>query len=113
LENRRVLEAVEALHAGDLRRLGQLFNASHASQRDDYETSTPEIDALVAIGQKDPAVFGARLTGGGFGGSVVMLTTKTDAPAAAARILSQYEKSVARHGTILLPWSGADSREHD
>jgi galactokinase len=72
-ENQRVLDAVAALRAGDLPAVGALFGASHASMRDDYEITTPEIDALVALGQADPAVYGARMTGGGFGGAVVML----------------------------------------
>ena len=54
-------------------RLGRLFYESHASQRDDFEVSVPEVDPLVAASEADPLVFGARLTGGGFGGSVVLL----------------------------------------
>ncbi|HEX6162161.1 MAG TPA: galactokinase, partial [Vicinamibacterales bacterium] len=52
-ENQRVLDAVEALRDRDAERLGELFNASHRSMRDDYETSTPEIDAMVEIAQAD------------------------------------------------------------
>ena len=58
-----------------LARLGELFFASHASMRDDFEVSVPEVDLLVEIAQADAAVYGARMTGGGFGGSVVMLAT--------------------------------------
>src|SRR5262249_20631751 len=72
-ENQRVLDAVEALRRGDARRLGVLFGASHASMRDDFETSTPDVDALVRTGAAHPDVYGARLTGGGFGGAVVMI----------------------------------------
>ena len=64
-EDARVLSARDALRAGDARRFGALMNASHVSMRDDFEVSTPEIDALVAIAQAEPNVFGARLTGGG------------------------------------------------
>jgi galactokinase len=56
-------------------------------------------------------VYGARLTGGGFGGAVVMLTTRADAPDAAERILSQYVTSVGRQGAILLPWPRPGSKE--
>ena len=73
-ENQRVLAAVEALRRGDAAQFGALLNASHRSLRDDYETSLPEIDVLVALAQADPDVYGARLTGGGFGGAVVMVT---------------------------------------
>ncbi|MBK1616233.1 galactokinase [Rubrivivax gelatinosus] len=69
-ENARVIQAA-ATH--DPRVFGRLMNASHASQRDDYEVSTPEVDALVARLQAHPDVFGARLTGGGFGGACVAL----------------------------------------
>ena len=104
-ENARVLESVDALREGDLPRLGKLFSASHASQRDDYETSTPEIDALAEIGDRDAAIFGARLTGGGFGGSVVMLAAADGAAAAAARILSEYQRTIGESGGILLPYA--------
>lgn len=72
-ENARVLRAASALRAGDARTLGQLFNESHASMRDDFEVSVPRVDAIVADAQARPEVYGARLTGGGFGGSVVCL----------------------------------------
>jgi galactokinase len=71
-ENARVLAAADALSRGDLAELGSLMTASHASQRDLYEVSVPEVDALVdrLLGE---GALGARLTGGGFGGSVVAL----------------------------------------
>jgi galactokinase len=72
-ENSRVLEAVDAIERSDLVSLGALFRASHESMRDDFEVSIPAIDQLVAIASADPAIYGARLTGGGFGGSVVAI----------------------------------------
>ncbi|UJR84736.1 galactokinase [Sandaracinus amylolyticus] len=72
-ENARVLRAVDALRRGDVHALGALFDASHASMRDDYEVSVPEVDRLVARAKAHPAVLGARLTGGGFGGAIVAL----------------------------------------
>jgi galactokinase len=71
-ENARVLEAVAALERGDVGALGPIFAASHASLRDDYEVSTPALDALVAEALAAGA-FAARMTGGGFGGSIVAL----------------------------------------
>jgi galactokinase len=73
-ENERVSETVAALEDGDVGALGSLFAASHASLRDDYEVSTPTLDALVAAALEAGA-FAARLTGGGFGGSIVALAT--------------------------------------
>jgi galactokinase len=84
-ENERVRGAVEALERGDLHALGALFAASHASLRDDYEVSTPELDTLVSHLRGTPGVHGARLTGAGFGGCVVALCapgTPIDVPVA-------------------------------
>ena len=63
---------VDALRAGDLERCGTLMTASHASLRDDFRVSTPELDALTEALTQSGA-FGARLTGAGFGGCVVAL----------------------------------------
>jgi galactokinase len=102
-ENQRVLDAVAALRAGDLPAVGALFGVSHASMRDDYEITTPEIDALVALGQADPSIHGARMTGGGFGGAVVMLARAGEGRAAAERIADAYGAQVGRQATILAP----------
>src|SRR5207244_4071352 len=72
-EDERVLDAVSALEAGDVRKLGELFHASHRSMRDDFEVSAHDVDRLVELAQADTDVYGARMTGGGFGGSVVIL----------------------------------------
>jgi galactokinase len=71
-ENARVLAFASALRDGDLARCGRLMNESHASQRDLFQVSVPEVDALAARLRAEGAL-GARLTGGGFGGSVVAL----------------------------------------
>ena len=72
-ENERVGRFAAALVAGDLDAAGALMLASHASLRDDFEVSTPELDDLVTRLGAVPGVFGARLTGAGFGGCVVAL----------------------------------------
>ena len=72
-ENRRVLDFAACLRAGDLVGAGALMVASHASLRDDFEVSTPALDALVAELTATPGVHGARLTGAGFGGCAVAL----------------------------------------
>lgn len=102
-ENARVLAAVAALRAGDAPRLGAIFDASHASQRDDYDVSVPEIDRLVAIARADPDVLGARLTGGGFGGSIVALARAGRGAAAAGRIASRYDRSGDARARVLVP----------
>ncbi|WP_426749713.1 galactokinase [Myxococcus sp. Y35] len=102
-ENARVLDAVRALRAVDLASLGPLLYASHASQRDDYEVSVPEIELLVDLARTEPDVLGARLTGGGFGGSVVMLARAGKGAAAAARISARYAEHAGRPATVLVP----------
>ena len=102
-ENERVLLARDALRAGDLPALGDLFDASHRSMRDDYEVSTPEIDVLVDTARSLPGVHGARLTGGGFGGCVIVLTDRDRARAAAEDAARQYRARTGRAGAVLLP----------
>jgi galactokinase len=73
LENDRVLAAIDAMEANDLKRLGELMNRSHDSLRDDYEVSCSELDLLVSTAREVSGVLGSRLTGAGFGGSTISL----------------------------------------
>ena len=102
-EDARVLAAVRALESGDVEALGQLFYASHDSMRDDYEVSIAEIDLVVDLARAMPEVHGARLTGGGFGGSVVMLARPGTANDAARRIAEDYGAKSGRTPTVLVP----------
>ncbi|HEY3380945.1 MAG TPA: galactokinase [Vicinamibacterales bacterium] len=102
-EDDRVLAAVRVMRSGDLAELGRLFYASHDSMRDDYEVSIPEIDLLVDLARAEPDVYGARLTGGGFGGSVVMLARPGHAVDVAARIASHYAEKTRQRPTVLVP----------
>lgn len=77
-ENARVLEAASALEQGDLDRFGELMEQSHRSLREDYEVSCAELDLLVLLAQRVRGVFGARMTGGGFGGCTVNLVNAED-----------------------------------
>jgi len=72
-ENERVLGAVAALRSGDVSALGNLLDAAHASMRDDYAASCPDVDALVEVARAGVGCAGARLTGAGWGGCVVAL----------------------------------------
>ena len=101
-ENRRVLEAVSALRAGELSRAGALMRESHRSLAADFEVSTPEIDILVEIANARPDVYGARLTGGGFGGSVLLLAERGTARAAAENVAEEYRTRTGRRTTVLL-----------
>ncbi|WP_433166167.1 galactokinase [Kribbella sp. CA-247076] len=92
-EIRRVEEAVTLMRDGRLREVGPLFTASHASLRDDFEITVPELDVAVDTALEAGAL-GARMTGGGFGGCIIALT---EAEAADA-VLSAIEKAFADHG---------------
>jgi galactokinase len=101
-EDDRVLRAVEALRAGDLPLLGRLFYESHRSMRDDYEVSVKEIDLLVDLAAGEATVYGARLTGGGFGGSVVLLARSGTGADVARRIAAAYAARSGRTPTVLV-----------
>jgi galactokinase len=102
-ENARVLDTVAALRVGDCTRAGNLFAASHASMRDDFEISVAAIDALVQIASSAQGVYGARLTGGGFGGSVVALVDASAARTTADRIVAAYRRQTGHEGRRLVP----------
>jgi galactokinase len=90
-ENQRVLDAADALRTGDVNRLGPLLLASHASLRDDYAVSTPELDLLVDLLVEHGAI-GARLTGAGFGGCVVALVQRNHADDCVTRTVLAYRE---------------------
>jgi galactokinase len=98
-EDNRVLEVLQGVTA---ERFGELMNASHTSLRDDYEVSVPALDTLVEILQKTPGVFGARLTGAGFGGACVALVALGEEKAIATQVLEQY-KYAGYTGQVLVP----------
>ena len=102
-ENARVLETVEALRADDLARAGRLFAASHESMRDDFAVSIKPVDALVDIAMAVQGIYGARLTGGGFGGAIVALSVADRARPAAAEIVHRYESAGNSGGRVLVP----------
>ena len=89
-ENGRTLAAAEAMQAGDAAALGALMKASHASLRDDFEVSSRELDAMVAVAQAQPGCFGARMTGAGFGGCAVALVERDAVPSFVERVTAGY-----------------------
>ncbi len=90
-ENKRVLEAIKAMNAGDAQTLGQLMNASHASLRDDFEVTNEALDIMAHAAQSQPGCYGARMTGGGFGGCAVALVAAESAQEVGAAVADQYE----------------------
>ena len=93
-ENARVLEAREALLRGDVKRFGELMVEAHASMRDDFAASAPEVDALVEIAMRQPDCFGARITGGGFGGCTVNLVSAGKAEAFVEVVRREYKAAL-------------------
>jgi galactokinase len=112
-ENERTLQAARAIQASDWTSVGQLMSASHASLRDDYEVSCPELDLVVEVAQQigeAGGVIGCRMTGGGFGGCVVSLV-KTGAVQRITRNLDvAYEKKTGRQASIFSSRPAAGAR---
>ena len=99
-ENDRVLEAVEALGRRDARRFGELILASHASLRDHYEVSSPELDALVEIATESPGAYGARVVGAGFGGGVLIVAPESELDNLSQRLETRYPARTGRQPEI-------------
>ena len=95
-ENLRVLATEAALRTGDLAALGRLFAASHASLRDRFEVSSPELDTLVEIAVGVPGVVASRMTGAGFGGCTLSLARPDAVDELRARILTDYPRRTGR-----------------
>ncbi len=102
-ENARVLGALAALRERDLAALGELLDGSHRSLRDDYEVSTPEVDRLVDLVREQEGVHGARITGGGFGGSIVAIADTGTGHHAAALAAAEHEQRTGLRPRVLLP----------
>jgi galactokinase len=98
-ENKRVLEAYEALGSGDFARLGELVSASHGSLRDDFEVSCVEVDSLVEIADSCEGVLGSRMVGAGFGGCVLSVTRADKLEQTMLQICNEHEALTGR-----APW---------
>ncbi len=109
-ENRRVLDMTAALRKGDLALCGKLMNASHLSLRDDYEVSCAESDLMVALAQQCEGVFGARMTGGGFGGCTVNLVARLNVSPFVETVGESYRRATGLTPQIFscAPSSGVD-----
>src|SRR5215469_9315426 len=92
-ENERVRLAAEALRSGDLALCGKLMAASHASLRDDFEVSCGELDVMIELAQRSPGLYGARMTGGGFGGCTINLVEEKQVENFRERMAAGYEQA--------------------
>jgi galactokinase len=96
----RVEESVVLLKEDDIAGFGAMMNAGHKSLRDLYEVSTPELDTLVEIAQKQPGCYGARLTGAGFGGCTVNLVRDDQAPLFIESVVAQYKAQTGKQAKL-------------
>ena len=101
-ENERVKMAASALQAADMAKLGELMADSHRSLRDDYEVSTPELDLMVELARDQKDVYGARMTGGGFGGCTINLVHSARAGEVQQRLEQNYEAKTGLSPTIII-----------
>ncbi len=99
-ENARVQRSVAALRANDLSEFGKLMYQSHLSLKNDYEVSCPELDTIVDICAEEDEVFGARMTGAGFGGCAVCLVSAAHAERVAERLRTEYPVKTGRQPTV-------------
>ena len=110
-ENTHVREAITALKGGDMARFGQLMNASHASLRDDYAVTCPELDFLAEKAQQFPGVLGSRMTGAGFGGCTVTLIAENQVTAFIESLGSAYMERFYMRADFYVAEIGDGARE--
>lgn len=112
-ENNRVIEFAKAISAKNWEEAGTCMRGSHASLRDDYEVSCAEVDTLVSACDTIPssaAIYGARITGGGFGGCIVALVKTSDVEKVAQELLSAYRDATGIETTYLITRAGDGAR---
>ena len=110
-ENGHVREAITALKRGDMVRFGQLMNASHATLRDDYEVTCPELDFLAERAQHFPGVLGSRMTGAGFGGCTVTLIVENQVETFVETLGKAYEERFGLRADFYVAEIGDGARE--
>jgi len=112
-ENKRTLSAASALRAGDLETFGHLMDASHVSLRDDFAVSCAELDLMVELAHafRGGLVYGARMTGGGFGGCAIALVAAPAVPAFAAQVRSAYRAATTVEPAIYIGAGAAGASE--
>jgi galactokinase len=112
-ENRRTLEMASALRRVDEARIGALMRESHQSLRDLFEVSSPALDSMVEIASRHAGAVGARMTGGGFGGSAVALVRASASEDFVREVESSYRSTTGNPGALYScrPVSGASLRD--
>jgi len=112
-ENQRVLQAVAAMRAGEVRKLGKLFDESHASLRDDFEVTNDALNQIVAAAGAQPACYGARMTGAGFGGCAVALVEKDQVEGFVSAVVTDFRKKSGLEAAMYLCQASAGASTID
>jgi galactokinase len=99
-ENARVLDALDVMKKGNIKRLGELFNASHKSLRDDFEVTNDALNQIVECAQEQSACYGARMTGAGFGGCAVALIPEEKAQEFADSVSIAYKQRSGLNASV-------------
>jgi galactokinase len=110
-ENARVEQAARALASHDLTAFGRLMNESHQSLHDDYEVTCPELDAMAALAREVPGVYGARMTGGGFGGCTINLVEHNAVDRVRETVAAGYRKQFSIEPEIYVTRAAAGAGE--
>ena len=110
-ENQRTLKAADALERGNREMLGELMRASHESLRNDYEVSCPELDLMVEIASRHEGVFGARMTGGGFGGCTINIVRAEDVESFTHVVTEEYRAATDIHPDVYVVHADDGARE--
>ncbi|HEX8800093.1 MAG TPA: galactokinase, partial [Terriglobales bacterium] len=110
-ENARVLDAADALRSDNLKRFGELMAESHVSLRDDYEVSCAELDLMIELANKCPGVYGARMTGGGFGGCTVNLVETDGVQDFKTTVAGKYQQRTGLQPDIYVCTAADGARE--
>ena len=110
-ENERTIDAAKALQNDDFHTFGRLMNVSHESMRDDFEISCRELDIMVQIASTSEHVLGARMTGGGFGGSTVNLVQRNSVGRFKELIMDSYQKATNIKPTVFITDAGNGANE--
>ena len=111
-EDERVQQGLAALGRGDLAAFGALMNQSHASSREHFENSCPELDVLVSIGQSLPGGYGSRLSGGGFGGIAIHLVERAEAERFRLRLATAAKTRLGQAPETMICAVGAGAAIH-
>ena len=109
-EDQRVLDAIAAMRLGDAVQLGLLFDASHVSMRDDFEITNDALNTMVTVARRQAGCYGARMTGGGFGGCAIALVDSGHAENFAGRVAQEYraETNLVPSVYVCKPSQGAE-----